>query len=264
MTNDIFCVGLTRTELQTLGVLLPITFQISLVSPEKLNHAAIERIIDQARCIILNPKRLSVDLLEDFLCGQEYCRWNEAPVPILLFSDTMTREQHRAVALPEHPILSIDLHKRLDRNRNLAVKLLRESTFPCWQNREAMCGNMFNDAWYLIDLETTGWDPWKDSLIAIRIACMANYEITWERPTIYIRQSETLPAQIAEQTGITDEMLDDGISLEEAIAELDGDTPFVFTDENYTAGFLNAAYLKCGKSFDRPYVAIDKLANDMS
>ena len=26
MTNDIFCIGLTRTELQTLGVLLPTTF----------------------------------------------------------------------------------------------------------------------------------------------------------------------------------------------------------------------------------------------
>lgn len=32
MTNDIFCVGLTRTELQTLGVLLPITFRIIPVS----------------------------------------------------------------------------------------------------------------------------------------------------------------------------------------------------------------------------------------
>ncbi len=32
MTNDIFCVGLTRTELQTLGGLLPITFRIIPVS----------------------------------------------------------------------------------------------------------------------------------------------------------------------------------------------------------------------------------------
>ncbi len=38
MTNDIFCVGLTRTELQTLGVLLPITFQIIPVSSEALDH----------------------------------------------------------------------------------------------------------------------------------------------------------------------------------------------------------------------------------
>lgn len=122
MTNDIFCVGLTRTELQTLGVLLPITFQIISVSPEELDHAAVVRVIDQARCIILNPKRLSVDLLDDFLRGQDYQRWNNAPVPIILFSDTMTKEQRRGVFIPEYPILSVDLHERFDRNRNLAVR----------------------------------------------------------------------------------------------------------------------------------------------
>ena len=137
MTNDIFCVGLTRTELQTLGVLLPITFRIIPVSSEALDHAAAVRVIDQARCIILNPKRLSVDLLDDFLRGQDDQRRNNAPVPILLFSDTMTREQRRKVFMPEYPILSVDLHERFDRNRNLAVKLLRESAFPCWQQRSA-------------------------------------------------------------------------------------------------------------------------------
>ena len=74
MTNDIFCVGLTRTELQTLGVLLPITFRIIPVSSEALDYAAVVRVIDQVRCIILNPKRLSVDLLDDFLRGQDYQR----------------------------------------------------------------------------------------------------------------------------------------------------------------------------------------------
>ena len=219
MTNDIFCVGLTRTELQTLGVLLPITFRIIPVSSEALDHAAVVRVIDQARCIILNPKRLSVDLLDDFLRGQDYQRWNNAPVPIILFSGTMTKEQRREVFMPEYPILSVDLHERFDRNRNLAVKLLRESTLPCWQNREAMRSNMFNDAWYLIDIETTGLDRWKDRIIAIRIARMANYEINWERPTIYIRQAEPLPAPVAEITGITDKMLAGGVSMEEALEE---------------------------------------------
>lgn len=265
MTNDIFCVGLTRTELQTLGVLLPITFRIIPVSSEALDHAAVVRVIDQARCIILNPKRLSVDLLDDFLRGQDYQRWNNAPVPIILFSDTMTKEQRHEVFMPEYPILSVDLHERFNRNRNLAVKLLRESALPCWQNQEAMRSNMFNDAWYLIDIETTGLDRWKDRIIAIRIARMANYEINWERPTIYIRQDEPLPAQITEITGITDKMLAGGVSMEEVLEELDSlpckDTPFLFTNEDFATGFLNAEYLRCGKTFDRPYVAIDKLAN---
>mgnify|MGYP005864054785 FL=1 len=265
MTNDIFCVGLTRTELQTLGVLLPITFRIIPVSSEALDHAAVVRVIDQARCIILNPKRLSVDLLDDFLRRPDDQRRNNAPVPIILFSDTMTKEQRHEVFMPEYPILSVDLHERFDRNRNLAVKLLRESTLPCWQNREAMRSNMFNDAWYLIDIETTGLDRWKDRIIAIRIARMANYEINWERPAICIQQDKPLPAQISEITGITDDMLAGGVSMEEALEELDSlpckDTPFRFTNEDFATGFLNAEYLRCGKTFDRPYVAIDKLAN---
>ena len=60
---------------------------------------------------------------------------------------------------------------------------------------------------------------------------MANYEINWDRPTIYIRQDEPLPAQISEITGITDDMLAGGVSMEEALEELDSlpckDTPFL-------------------------------------
>lgn len=164
-----------------------------------------------------------------------------------------------------YPLLKIDLRKRLDRNRNIAVKLLREASLPCWQNRSAMLSNMFNDAWYLIDLETTGVDVWKGRIIAIRIARMANYETGWEYPIIYIRQSEPLPEGISKLTGITNEMVAQGISLKEAVEQLDSlscdTTPFVFAGEDYTAGFLSAAYLRCGKTFTRPYVAIDKLAN---
>ena len=42
MTNDVFCVGLTRNELQTLKVLLPITFPIVIVDPDTLENAVIE------------------------------------------------------------------------------------------------------------------------------------------------------------------------------------------------------------------------------
>lgn len=123
---------------------------------------------------------------------------------------------------------------------------------------------MFNDAWYLIDIETTGLDVWKDRIIAIRFSKMANFEVHGES-TIYIRQPEPLPENITNLTGITDDMLEHGVSLEEAIEELDAlpckSIPFVFTDEDYTTGFLNAAFLRCGKALDRPYLAIDKLAN---
>lgn len=264
MTNDIYCIGLTRTELQTLRVLLPATFPILIAEPDALDEEMIVHITNQARCIVLNTKRLTAAQLEDVLRAQDELLTSERPVPIILFSTNMTREQHREIRMPEYPISVVDLHKRIDRSRALAVKLLRESSLPCWQDRYAMRSNMFNDAWYLVDIETTGTDVWKDRIIAIRYAQMANYEVRGET-TLYIRQPEPLPEHIIELTGITDSMLVRGISLEEAVGELDAlpckDTPFVFMSEDFTAGFLNAAFLRCGKTFDRPYLAIDKLAN---
>lgn len=264
MTNNIFCIGLTKTELQTLRVLLPTTFPILPTEPDALDEAMIEHIAEQARCVVLNPKRLSAVQLDEFLYAQRRLLENKRSVPILLFSASMTRQQHHEIRMPEYPILVIDLHKRIDRNRKLAVKLLRESSLPCWQGRYTMRGNMLNDGWWLVDIETTGVDIWKDRIIAIRYTQMADYKVRGET-TLYIRQPEPLPEGISELTGITDDMLARGISLEEAVSELEalpcGDTPFVFTGEDFTAGFLNAAFLRCGKTFDRPYLAIDKLAN---
>lgn len=44
MTNEVYTVGLTRTELQTLKVLLPITFPIIQCDIEQLDHAAIKKL----------------------------------------------------------------------------------------------------------------------------------------------------------------------------------------------------------------------------
>lgn len=52
MTNDVFCIGLTRTELQTLRVLLPTTFPILTTEPDALDEAMIEHIAEQARCTV--------------------------------------------------------------------------------------------------------------------------------------------------------------------------------------------------------------------
>ena len=263
MTNEVYTVGLTRTELQTLKVLLPITFPIIQCDIEQLDHAAIKKITERAHCIILNPKHLDAGILANFLYKQDSQRMCDWPIPVVLLSDRPTREQRHTIRIPKHlPV--IDLRKRLDRSRSLAVKTLRNASLPCWQNRAAMRSNMFNDGWYLIDIETTGVDVWKDRILCIRLAYMANYELR-QPQTIYIRQSEPLPEGISNRTGITEEMMAHGISLEEAVEQIEelscSDTPLVFTSEEFTAGFLNAAFLRCGKSFDRPYLAIDKLAS---
>lgn len=135
MTNDVYCIGLTRTELQTLRVLLPATFPILSAEPDALDAQMIVPITHQARCIVLNPKRLTRSQLADVLCAQEALLTSACPVPIVLFSAPMT-QQHE-IPLPEYPISVIDLHKRIDRSRAFTVKLLRESSLPCWQGRRA-------------------------------------------------------------------------------------------------------------------------------
>lgn len=99
MTNDVFCIGLTRTELQTLRVLLPTTFPILTTEPDALDDAMIEHIAEQARCMVLNPKRLTAAQLEEFLYAQRRLLENKRPVPILLFSANMTRQQHHEIRM---------------------------------------------------------------------------------------------------------------------------------------------------------------------
>ena len=65
MTNEVYTIGLTRTELQTLKVLLPITFPVLPYDTEQLDESEIKRITGQARCIVLNPKHLDAELLPD-------------------------------------------------------------------------------------------------------------------------------------------------------------------------------------------------------
>ncbi len=78
--------------------------------------------------MVLNPKRLSVAQLTAFLYAQDELRVRYRPVPIILFSNTMTREQNREFPLPEYPVLVIDLHKRLDPTQS-AIRLLRSHRY---------------------------------------------------------------------------------------------------------------------------------------
>lgn len=83
MTNDVFCIGLTRTELLTLRVLLPTTFPILTTEPDALDEAMIEHIAEQTRCMVLNPKRLTAAQLEEFLYAQRRLNGMTEAMPFL-------------------------------------------------------------------------------------------------------------------------------------------------------------------------------------
>ena len=102
MTNDVYTIGLTRTELQTLKVLLPITFPVIPYDTEQLDETEIKRITGQARCIVLNPKHLDAAILAEFYYDQDYLCNHGQPVPVILLSEQLTREQQHAVPIPDY------------------------------------------------------------------------------------------------------------------------------------------------------------------
>lgn len=102
MTNDVYTIGLTRTELQRLKVLLPITFPVIPYDTEQLDESEIKRITGQARCIVLNPKHLVAETLAEFIYDQDYLCNHGQPVPVILLSEQLTREQQHAVPIPDY------------------------------------------------------------------------------------------------------------------------------------------------------------------
>ena len=125
-----------------------------------------------------------------------------------------------------------------------------------------MKANMWNDGWYLVDLETTGVSPTRDDIVAVRIAYMAAYEIV-EEQTIPVKPGRPLTPAQEEMLGITNEMLSHAAALQsvvETLAHPAHRAPIIAWDEDHTISFLEAAFHLCGGSFDCPYVALESLA----
>lgn len=257
--NRIYYLGLSRVELQCIRSRFPISFQLVPFAPEDLeDEAKTIRLVSTAWCVFVNPKKLNCDQLEHLIYRHENAICHTHAV-LLLFTDSFTREQkHR---LHTEDLRQINLHSRLDRPLRDAAEIARKGTMPCWDHLKRIEANMFNDAWYLIDMETSGSDPLEDDILCISIARMAAYEIQCEWK-FYIRQMHPISEELEKETGITNEMLEHGISKEEVVKFLH-ELPFpalILESEKYDLPFLKALFHLCGDRFDLPFVAIDGLA----
>ncbi len=118
----------------------------------------------------------------------------------------------------------------------------------------------WNDCWQLLDVETSGLDRQEDDVIALRLACMEDHQITQERE-ILVRPRRPLRPWAEGLTGISNQALDQAASLEEAIGQLEAlDAPLLFLDRDFTLPFLRAAYQRCGREFLHPCLLLDRLA----
>lgn len=258
--NQILCLGLSRVELQTLYVRFPILYQFYQVQSEDFDDIQkIKMMVSESVCLFINPKKLNGLQLSNLIREYEYAAAN-THAAILLFTSAFTKEQRYEV--DTEVLRRVDLKARFDKTLRDAVEFVRKASMPCWDGLKRMEANMFNDGWYLLDLTSTGLDPTSDEVIAITIAFMGQYELR-EKETIYIKPSRPLTEEDEAITGITNEMLEDGMSKEDAVSYLENlphPAPFIIETEKYDYPALKALYHFCGKKFDHPYVAIDGLA----
>lgn len=99
---------------------------------------------------------------------------------------------------------------------------------------------MFKDEFVIVDLETTGLSPVKNEIIEIgAIKVMGNKIV--DTMDILVKPSVKIPRFITSLTGITNEMLEEGLEIKEALQEF---TNFVKEDTimahnaNFDLGFL--------------------------
>ena len=257
--NQILCLGLTSVERQVLYCHFSLMYQFYNLLPEDLDDPQkLEKIVSESVCLFINPKKISPVQLKDLINAHEEAKRN-SHVSILLFTSPFTREQKMYADTVS--LMLTDLKARINRNLRDAVDMIKKMTFPCWEGLQQMKSNMFNDGWYLIDLTCTGTDPTADNVVAIDIAYMASYQI-WETERIYIKPRYPLSQEEEETTGITNEMLKDGISREEAVNRLENlphPAPFIIRSDEYDYAFIKALYHFSDRKFNHPYIAIDGL-----
>ena len=98
----------------------------------------------------------------------------------------------------------------------------------------------------VVDIETTGLDPEKDAIIEIGAVKVRDYQEI-SAFNVLIRCDSLLPASIVELTGLTDQMLSEGIDLREGLEGLlsfiDAD-PLLIHNAAFDVGFLQKSLAK--------------------
>lgn len=107
----------------------------------------------------------------------------------------------------------------------------------------------------VFDLETTGLNPERHEIIeiaAIRVSRDSTTHDTWQA---LVKPSRKISKKITEITGISQEMLDGGDSLEDALTgflAFAGDLRLVCYNAEFDMAFLKQAAIRCGKSVNNP------------
>ena len=256
----ILCYGLTRKQIHTLKCSFSLGYDICAIPDEAIDDCnTLQKVLSNTWCLFINPKKLKTGVLTEILYAHEYAT-RHTHAAILLFTDPFTEEQKLSV--DTNALCRVDLRTGFDATLRKVVELVRKGCMPCWNGMARMRSNMFNDGWYLLDIETSGTDPLESDVISLSVSYMANYKIQFTE-TLYIKQEQPISEKVESITGSSNEMLEEGLTKEQAVEYLNNlptCSPIIFESYRYYVPFLKALYHSCGKRFDLPYVEIDGLA----
>ena len=255
----LLCYGLTRAQVHTLKCRFPYGYDFCVIPEGELDDLdLLQRVVKSTWCMFINPKKLRPGQLSEIITAHKFATQN-AHAAILLFTAPFTAEQKEQVDTKSLHL--VDLRADYDKTLHRAIKIIRTAQTVCWDGMARMRSNMLNDGWYLLDIETTGTDPLEDDVISISVSYMANYKIQ-STETLYIKQARPITEEIEKLTGITNEMLNQGVSKEQAVAYLNNlpyPAPLVVKFYDYFIPFLKVLYHSCGQKFKMPYIQLDVL-----
>lgn len=256
--NTVFYLGLTQVELQTLRCRFPISFHFHPIPADQLNDTEkMKTIVTNSWCLFINPKELKSGQLDQLIRVYEYAK-QHTHTAMLLFTNPFTPKQKESV--DAKVLQHVNLLARFDTILQDVLNIIHKATFPCWDGMARMKNHAFHDGWYLLDMETSGTDPLESDVISLSVSYMTNYKIQ-STETLYIRQPHPISKKIETVTGITNQMLEHGVTKEQAIEYLNNlSSPIIIESSKFYLPFLKALYHSCGQKFNLPRVSIDGLA----
>jgi len=123
----------------------------------------------------------------------------------------------------------------------------------------------FSQPFVVLDIETTGLDAKKDKITEIGAVKIIGKEIVEEFQT-FVNPEIPIPAQITELTGITNEMVKDAPTIEEALIkfrEFCGDAALVAHNAPFDIGFIREKASPIGWEINNPIVDTLTLSREL-
>lgn len=181
--------------------------------------------------------------------------------------ETAARWGHKAIAITDHGVAqsfpdAMHAQQKL-RDKGKEIKILYGVEAYCVNNLaksqavKGSCGVPIDGETVVFDLETTGLSPRNCEIIEIAAVIVSGGQMG-ERFHTYVKPSAPVPYEITQLTGITDEMVRDAPSQQEAAAAFFafmGDRPLCAHNANFDVSFLRAACEKFG--IEKEFCSID-------